>query len=248
MRLLEDKIESVPGEVTSEVDLVLRVFFGTKITEDANNALRDKCRHWKSKSMSVKERWHKCITTSLMVDNDRKDILVTTAAQQSSATRVPGSVFEWCADCDFSLGLPALETLGESSPSWLAMSPIAFREVPMAWLAACGAHPDFAAVHTSWLALLARPGQAVRPLGGVGHGIVLAVSQWGMVIWVMPAPSHLGSCVIARPGSLGKDSQLDFQLVKDLQGFRCLVPTIRSPRSMRIASGARGMLHGTEVE
>lgn len=163
---------------------------GTKITEDAHNVLRDKNRHSKSKSMSSKERWHKVMASLLLRDNDRPEVPITGAAKQVSAKKVPKSTFVWSGTEKFSLGLDCLQTLGESNPTWPALSPNAYRESPMVWSAVSGAKANYSMVSCSWMALLLEPGQCVKI--GEKRGLVLVATDWGVLLMKVMA-RRLGS-------------------------------------------------------
>ena len=171
--------KEVPTFVGDQVDAFMTSWVSTKITEDANNVLRDKNRHSKPKSTSCNERWHKAVASSLMHENDRSDITATETAKQVTAKKVAKATFEPSGRHEFSLGLPIVHSIGLQVPTWTTMSPLTYRELPLVWEAV----KEFEAYHLllsrSWLALLLRSGQHI--LVGENHGAVIAVSEWGYV-------------------------------------------------------------------
>lgn len=121
----ESGFQAPPPDALPEIQHTFRGMGTTKSIEDSFGHLRDEERQSKAGMMSCHARWHRCFTSGIAEDADRKQPCPTSVDKAASAPALPRSVFS-DSSSEFSMGPDKLAAIQDDPSSWASPSPASY--------------------------------------------------------------------------------------------------------------------------
>lgn len=135
----ESGFQALPPDALAEIQHTFRGMGTMKSIEDNFGHLKDEERQSKAGMLSCHARWHRCITSGIAEDADRKPC-PTNVDKAASAPTLPRSVFS-ASSCEFSMGPDKLTAIQDDPNSWANPSPASYELTAVATQAALAVVP-----------------------------------------------------------------------------------------------------------
>lgn len=170
-----------PSDIAEELTQAARGPMATKQNEDAFAQLSDDTRQSKSGALSRAARWHRCITSNLLEDADRRQISPSNADAYTAPPRISAALFEAEASPP-TVDDEMLRGIYEDR-TWASPSVANYDLIPAATLALVHCNGDYNALRRSWLSMLV-PALCLlfhRAAGKESAVLTIGSSQFGVV-------------------------------------------------------------------
>ena len=130
--------------------------------------------------------WHRSLESPVLPECGRPPIEVTSAAQLAAQSRLAASTFVPPKVAESSMDENVCRTLTAAKPTWPSVSSETYTNASVGSLKMHNFKGDWEKMQTSWLSMLARPGQAIRKIGSAHPmALVLRTTPDGMIVWIV---------------------------------------------------------------
>lgn len=234
--LRETRFNRTPPDLLADIQGLARGFMTTKPVEDLFNTFGDEARQSKSGRLSRMARWHRAITSNVLLDCDRKQVDPDATAKYAAGSSMPSTVFQ-DPTREFSVGKACLSSLTSSASqsAWPHPGTQAFFCVGVATTAFVENQRDLKRLKFGWLSLLVPPRALLIRKANNETFFTLRATQFGVVSLVCATGSVRG----VRRLKLLTDGKLRWALVQinKLEDWLCMPVKPSVPAEHKIPDG-----------